>query len=125
VQAVVLTPFADVSKLLTLDPALVVEQGIATADAGKKVTATVKDGAASSGVAEFFFTCGFPAHNTLMLSKSFKIVASSGQAPRDIQIVNAASGNPRWILKTSGGDRNLSRNATSPNPPATKKKGQK
>jgi plastocyanin len=108
---VVLTPFSDVQKVLDISPPpLTVDaQGVALAGSGQKVTATVKTDAPTSGVAEFFFTCGFVPHTGLMVTVPFKIAASSGQPARNVQIVSVSAGTPRWVLKTPQGDKNLTR----------------
>lgn len=101
-----LTPFADVQNILDLNPALTAgTDGIALGPTGTdaKVTATVKS-SASAG-AEFFFTCGFGPHTSLMVTVPFKIAAANGQPPRQIEIVSA--GPPRWLLKTATGDKKL------------------
>jgi hypothetical protein len=69
------------------------------------VKATVKSSATAG--AEFFFTCGFPPHNALMTTVSFKIAAPNGQPARQVEIVSANP--PKWVLKTAGGDKDLKR----------------
>jgi hypothetical protein len=104
-----LTPFADVQKVLNISPALVADaQGVALGDTGATVTATVKSDAATSGVSEFFFTCGFPPHTGMMVTVPFKVAPPiAGQPPRNVQIVSANP--PRWVLKTAQGDKKLTR----------------
>lgn len=91
---VTLTPFGDVQKVLDISPPLTADaQGVALAPTGAQVTATVKAGAATSGVSEFFFTCGFNLHTGLMVTVSFKIAPA-----RNVEIVSADNP-PRWLLK--------------------------
>jgi plastocyanin len=102
-----LTSFADVQKVLDITPPLTADaQGIARAPSGTTVTAKVKTDAATQGVSEFFFTCGFDPHKDLMVTVSFQIAASSGDAPRTLQINSANP--PRWVLKDTP-DKNLTR----------------
>jgi hypothetical protein len=107
----VLTPFADIQKVLDISPALTADaQGVATTPdpGGQKVSAKVKDDAASSGVTEFFFTCGFPFHTGIMVTVAFKVAPKdAAQPPRDVQIVSINP--PAWILKTPTGDKKLVR----------------
>jgi hypothetical protein len=101
------TAFSEVEKILTdIKPSLTANtQGVATAPAGAVVTATVRDDAATMGVSEFNFTCGFPPHTAQMVTVPFKIAAGGGQQLRDVQIVSA-NGPLRWVLK-SPGDKSL------------------
>jgi hypothetical protein len=102
-----LTPFADVQKVLgDFNPNLSADAGgiATTAQGGVKVTAKVKADAATSGVSEFFFTCGFLPHSNQMVTVSFKIAPSTGQAPRNVQIVSAPDPPLRWVLQTTPGD---------------------
>lgn len=100
-----LTPFSDVQKILDVSPALKADaQGVALAETGAKVTAKVKADAATSGVSEFFFTCGFTPHTGLMVTVPFKIAPSKGEPARNVEIVSANP--PRWILKS---DKKLTR----------------
>jgi hypothetical protein len=102
-----LTPFADVQKVLDLNPALSAgPDGVAMGGVGATVTATVKANAATQGVAEFFFTCGHVPHNGIMVTVPFKIDASGGQPARNLQIVSANP--PRWVLKDAP-DKNMNR----------------
>jgi hypothetical protein len=103
-----LTSFADVQKILDLSPAPTVDaQGIARWLAGAKVTAKVKTDAAKQDVKEFFFTCGFDPHATIMTTVSFTIAAAGAAPPR---MVDISSGNPpRWVMKTPSGDKDLKR----------------
>jgi hypothetical protein len=104
--AVQLTPFADVQKVLDINPPLSADpQGVTLAEVGATVTAKVKNDAATAGVPEFSFTCGFPPHTGLMVTIPFKIMPSDGRPARNIQIVSANP--PRWILKAE--DKNLTR----------------
>lgn len=97
------TSFADVQKVLKdIDPPLLVDdQGIAKGRPNSTVTATVRDDAATSGVATLNFTCG--AHPALMVTKPFTFAAD--RQSRDVQIVSAPP--PTWILKTDHGDTKL------------------
>jgi hypothetical protein len=114
-----LTTFADVQNILDLNPTLTADgSGVAlgpTAPAGGEVKVTGKVKASAAAGAEFFFTCGFPPHNGLMVTRSFKIAAADGQPARQIEIVAAPhvppppGGGPRWLLKTAAGDKNLTR----------------
>jgi hypothetical protein len=102
-----LTPFSDVQKVLEINPPLTADStGVALGGTGAVVNATVKSDAATSGVAEFFFTCGFPAHTGLMVTVPFTVQARNGQPQRNVQIVSANP--PRWILKDSP-DKKLTR----------------
>jgi len=103
---VTLTPFSDIQKVLEFSSPLSADpQGVALADSGVAITAKVKSDAATSGVPEFFFTCGFIGHTGLMVTIPFKITPSDGRPARNIQIVSANP--PRWILK--GEDKNLNK----------------
>jgi hypothetical protein len=107
-KPVALTPFSDVQKILTLQPALTADaQGIATTPGTTPVTATVKQDAVISGVPGFNFTCGFVPHYGLMVTVPFTITAQSSpaQPPKTLQIVPANG--PIWILKTPQGDKRL------------------
>jgi plastocyanin len=105
--ALPLTPFGTVESILDIAPKLTPDaNGIAMAAPGETVTATVKSTAAPGS--EFFFTCGFPPHTGMMVTVSFTIAAASaGQPARNVEIVSANP--PRWLLKTPGGDKDLTR----------------
>ena len=106
-SSLTLTAFADVQKVLNISPSLTVDSdGIALGGTGETINATVKSDAATSGVTQFFFTCGFPFHTGLMVTLPFTIQANSGQTPRNIQLVSANP--PRWVLKDSP-DKKLTR----------------
>jgi hypothetical protein len=114
-----LTSFSDVSKVLKdFNPPLTADgQGVALAPTGTKVTATVSETAATSGVSGFFFTCGFPPHSPVMVTVDFKIEpAPAGSQPRDIQIISSPNGPVRWLLQTTDGNKTLTRIASTPKP---------
>lgn len=105
---VALTPFSDVQKVLTLQPALTANaQGIATTPGSTPVTAKVKPDAATSGVTGFDFTCGFAPHYGLMVTVPFKIVPNTipPQPARTLQI--GVAGGPIWVLNTPQGQKRL------------------
>ena len=100
VGAAGLTTLDDVRKIMTFEPALTVSGSVANSASGGKVTATIKDDAATQGVAEFVFTCG--QHPTDMKSLPFPVAAKDSQPTRTLKI-RAVSGN-HWILEKAGGD---------------------
>ena len=100
VGSVVLPPFDEVTKLLDLDPALTADANGVAIGPSTPVKATVKSSATAG--AEFFFTCGFPPHNAVMTTVSFKIAAPNGQPARQVEIVSA---NPPEMGAQDGGRR--------------------
>lgn len=102
-----LTPIDAVKKVLDLNPPPPNPEpaGFVRYDHGVKVVATVRADAATSGVSEFFFTCGFDPHFDLMVTVPFKIQPADGQPTRNVEIVSADP--PRWVLKTPQGDKIL------------------
>lgn len=108
---ITLPSFQVVSKILTdFQPALTADaNGVAIAPAGVKVTARVRDDAATAGGSSFFFTCGVPPHRGVMVTKVFTIAPASAEHPqRDVQIVSA-NGPFRWVLKSGQEDIDLTR----------------
>jgi signal peptidase I len=112
-----LTSFGDIQKVLNIDPISPPFETVGDfvrAGQGQKVTATVKPDALTSGVPEFLFTCGFnQTHANEMVTVSFKIVAAPAGTPqRQVQITtnnDPPAPNHRWVLKTPGGDKSLTR----------------
>ena len=76
-----LTPLADVNKIVTFSPSLTVTGTEGNGASNGTVTGTVKDDAATQGVATFVFTCG--AHAAAMKSLPFTIAPKDGQPPLD------------------------------------------
>jgi hypothetical protein len=114
-DTITLTSFADVKKILDIDP---INPDFATvgdfvrAGAAQKVTATVKADAHTSGVSEFFFTCGVNSdHANDMVTVSFKIAApqQGGNAQSRTAEIDAVDGPRRWRLKTTEGEKKLTR----------------
>jgi plastocyanin len=110
-----LTKFSDVQKVLenfNPPPPPADADGAVIWPGGAVVSAKVKADTGTPAVTEFFFTCGFPPHNNLMLTATFKVEAAvAGQPARNIQIVSANP--PHWVLQTTpgnpAGDRSLKR----------------
>ena len=103
-----LTPFADVQKVLEFSVAPTVDaQGVAKWPSGTPVTATVKKDAATSGVKQFFFTCGFDGHMNSMVTVSFTVAARASEPVRKVAIASGMP--PKWVLKTPSGDKDLKR----------------
>jgi hypothetical protein len=98
---VVLTPLADIDKVITFSSPLNISDDTGTSKVGgmPMLTATVKDDAATSGVAAFMFTCG--RHPVDMKSLPIKIAANTGQAPRTLKIKAVGL---NWLLEKAGGD---------------------
>lgn len=94
VGSVGLSPLADVDKIITFSPALTATGTEGSGAAGGTVTGTVKDDAATQGVATFVFTCG--AHAAAMKSLPFTIAPRDSQPPRILKI--RATPQFHWIL---------------------------
>jgi hypothetical protein len=110
-----LTPFADVKQVLDfspITPPFSVDQDFVRGESAQKVTATVNANAQTSGVPDFFFTCGFSDdHADDMVTVPFTIASplpTPGQ-PRNVEIITTNNPKHRWLLKTSAGNRTLTR----------------
>jgi len=119
-DTITLPSFEQVKKVLqdiTLDPptpALEVTGDIAKSAQLQKVVATVRPDAATAGVPEFFFTCGFNnTHGNDMVTVSFKFApAPAGAKPRTVEIITTndpPAPNHRFLLKTAAGEKSLTR----------------
>ena len=101
-----LTLFADVQKVLEFNVAPTVDaQGVAKWPSGAPLTATVKKDAGTTGIKEFFFTCGFDMHANVMVTASFTIAARGSEPQRKVEIASASPA--KWLLKP--GDKDLKR----------------
>ena len=102
-----LAPIDEVKKVLDLNPPPPNPEpaGFVRYAHGEKVVATLRADAATSGVSEFSFTCGFDPHFDLMVTVPFKIEPTNGQPARNVEIV--AANPPRWVLKTPQGNKTL------------------
>lgn len=115
-QTVTLPSFDNVKKVLdlVLQPAASFEIDGEVAKSGtepQKVVGTVKANAHLAGVPELIFTCGFNIiHANNMVTVSFKF-AAPGPARKDIEIITMeqAPPNHRFLLKTSAGEKKLTR----------------
>jgi hypothetical protein len=114
-----LTTFSDVQKVLenfNPPPPPAGADGVVSWPAATKVTAKVKADTGTPAVAEFFFTCGFPAHSSQMVTAPFKVEpALPGQPARNIQIVSAIDNNlVWWALQTTPGNATGNRSLRRP-----------
>ena len=95
------TSLSDVDKTLSFTVDLTPAPGNARdGESDTPVTATVKDGADTQGVATFVFTCG--AHPSLMRSQPFTFEAKpAGQNPRTFAI--KAGSSFKWVMEKPDG----------------------
>jgi hypothetical protein len=101
-----LTPMSDIAKILEFSSPLNFLSNTAASRVGGSpmLVATVKDGAATSGVRSFTFTSG--QHPTEMFSQPFFIAAPNGQPPRTLKIKAVGL---EWVLERSGGPASVTR----------------
>ena len=96
-----LTPVTDIDKILTFSPAPASDAGgVREWNAAQAVTATVKDGADTQGVATFVFTCG--AHPAAMLSHPFTFESKPAAQPTRTFRIRSDPAN-KWIMQKPDG----------------------
>jgi hypothetical protein len=103
--ALTLTSFSDVQKILDFDAGLFeAKDDFFRAGAAQQVSATVKANADTSGVPEFFFTCGANAvHGDQMVTIALKIAAGASSGTFEVTTKNVPAPHS-WQIKTPLGD---------------------